>query len=82
MIAAAIDRRSRDQADVAAIYKQLMFAGVQTPREGWIEELHVGLKGTTNQLFLKDRGPRMGGDYVAGWRPGFPGVGMRTATRS
>jgi site-specific DNA recombinase len=56
LIAEALDRLSRDQADVAAIYKRLSFAGVRilTLSEGWIEELHVGLKGTMNQLFLKD----------------------------
>lgn len=52
----ALDRLSRDQADVAALYKRLSFAGVRivTLAEGEITELHVGLKGTMNQLFLKD----------------------------
>ncbi len=47
---------SRDQADVAALYKHLRFAGVGilTLAEGEISELHVGLKGTMNALFLKD----------------------------
>ena len=56
MLTEALDRLSRDQADVATIYKQLSFAGVRiiTPAEGEISELHVGLKGTMNQLFLKD----------------------------
>ena len=52
----ALDRLSRDQADVATLYKQLAFhgAGIATLAEGEISELHVGLKGTMNQLFLKD----------------------------
>jgi DNA invertase Pin-like site-specific DNA recombinase len=52
----ALDRISRDQADIAAIFKQLAFRGVRiiTLAEGEISELHVGLKGTMNQLFLKD----------------------------
>ncbi|WP_093038009.1 recombinase family protein [Ruegeria marina] len=52
----ALDRLSRDQADIAAIFKRLSFAGVGivTLAEGEIGELHVGLKGTMNQLFLKD----------------------------
>lgn len=56
VITEALDRLSRDQADVATIYKQLTFAGVRiiTLAEGEISELHVGLKGTMNQLFLKD----------------------------
>jgi DNA invertase Pin-like site-specific DNA recombinase len=56
VVAEALDRLSRDQADVAALYKRLSFAGVRivTLAEGEITELHVGLKGTMNQLFLKD----------------------------
>ncbi len=56
VVAEALDRLSRDQADVATIYKRLTFAGVTifTLAEGEINELHVGLKGTMNQLFLKD----------------------------
>ncbi|MEY8838343.1 recombinase family protein [Cribrihabitans sp. XS_ASV171] len=56
ILAEALDRLSRDQADIAAIYKRLSFAGVRivTLAEGEIGELHVGLKGTMNQLFLKD----------------------------
>ncbi|MDF3809961.1 MULTISPECIES: recombinase family protein [Rhodopseudomonas] len=56
LLAEALDRISRDQADVATLYKQLKFAGVTivTLAEGEISELHVGLKGTMNALFLKD----------------------------
>ena len=52
----ALDRISRDQADVATLFKHLRFAGVSivTLAEGEITELHVGLKGTMNALFLKD----------------------------
>jgi DNA invertase Pin-like site-specific DNA recombinase len=56
VLAEALDRISRDQADVATFYKHLKFAGVPivTLAEGEISELHVGLKGTMNALFLKD----------------------------
>ena len=56
LVAEALDRVSRDQADVATLYKHLRFAGVTvvTLAEGEISELHVGLKGTMNALFLKD----------------------------
>ncbi|MEM7530529.1 MAG: recombinase family protein [Pseudomonadota bacterium] len=52
----ALDRLSRDQEDIAAIYKRLSFAGIRivTLSEGEISELHIGLKGTMNALFLKD----------------------------
>ena len=50
VLAEALDRVSRDQADVATLFKHLRFAGVQivTLAEGEISELHVGLKGTMN----------------------------------
>ena len=54
--AEALDRISRDQEDIAAVYKRLTFAGVKlvTFAEGEINELHIGLKGTMNALFLSD----------------------------
>ena len=54
--AEALDRISRDQEDVAGFFKRLRFANVKilTLAEGEISELHVGLKGTMNALFLKD----------------------------
>jgi site-specific DNA recombinase len=56
VLAEALDRISRDQADVATLFKHLRFAGVPiiTLAKGEISELHVGLKGTMNALFLKD----------------------------
>ena len=56
VLSEALDRLSRDQEDTAALYKHLYFAGVTltTLAEGEITELHVGLKGTMNALFLKD----------------------------
>lgn len=56
VVAEALDRLSRDQEDVAALYKHLSFAGIRliTIAEGEINELHVGLKGTMNALYLKD----------------------------
>jgi DNA invertase Pin-like site-specific DNA recombinase len=84
VIAEAMDRLSRDQEDVAGIFKRMRFAGVQiiTLAEGEITELHVGLKGTMNALFLKDladktrRGLRgrvekgkAGGGLCYGYRP-------------
>jgi site-specific DNA recombinase len=56
VVAEALDRLSRDQEDVAGLFKRLRFAGVRlfTLAEGEVSELHVGLKGTMNALFLKD----------------------------
>ena len=56
VLSEALDRISRDQEDIAGFYKQAQFANVVTITlsEGEISELHIGLKGTMNALFLKD----------------------------
>ena len=56
VIAEALDRLSRDQEDIAGLFKQLTFADITllTLSEGEISELHVGLKGTMNALYIKD----------------------------
>ncbi len=56
LLSEALDRLSRDQEDIAGLYKRLSFAGIRivTLSEGPINELHIGLKGTMNALFLKD----------------------------
>jgi site-specific DNA recombinase len=83
VIAEALDRVSRDQEDIAAIYKRLRHSDIRllTLAEGEISELHVGLKGTMNALFLKDlalkirRGQR--GRVEAGRIPGGSSYGYR-----
>ena len=83
VLAEALDRVSRDQADTATLYKHLQFARVPlvTLAEGEISELHVGLKGTMNALFLKDlakkthRGQR--GRVENGFSAGAVGYGYR-----
>jgi len=52
----SLDRLSRDQEDIAGLYKRARFAGVRivTLSEGEIGELHIGLKGTMSALYLKD----------------------------
>jgi len=56
VVAESLDRLSRDLADVATLFKHLSYLGVRlwTVAEGQITELHVGLKGTMNALYLKD----------------------------
>ena len=56
VLAEAMDRLSRDQEDIAGLFKRMQFAGVRivTLSEGDVSQLHVGLKGTMNALFLKD----------------------------
>ena len=62
LVAEALDRLSRDQENIAGLFKQLSFAGVRliTLSEGEIGELHVGLKGTMNALYLKDLAHKRG----------------------
>jgi len=52
----SLDRLSRDQEDIAGLYKRMRFAGVNivTLSEGEVSELHIGLKGTMGALYLKD----------------------------
>ena len=51
-----LSRLSRDVADIATFFKRLRFADIvlETIAEGVIGELHIGLKGTMNELYLKD----------------------------
>ena len=83
VVAEALDRVSRDQEDIAAIYKRLRHADVRllTLAEGEINELHIGFKGTMNAIFVKDlaqktrRGQR--GRVEAGKIPGGNSYGYR-----
>ncbi len=87
VVAEALDRVSRDQEDVAGIYKRITHekARLLTLAEGEISELHIGLKGTMNALFLKDlaqktrRGLR--GRVEAGFSGGGNSYGDRVVRR-
>jgi site-specific DNA recombinase len=56
----SLDRISRDQEDIAGVYKRLRFAGVKihTLSEGEIAELHIGFTGTMSALYLKSLGEK------------------------
>jgi site-specific DNA recombinase len=56
ILAEAMDRLSRDQEDIAGLYKRMAYSEVKivTLSEGEVSHLHVGLKGTMNALFIKD----------------------------
>jgi DNA invertase Pin-like site-specific DNA recombinase len=81
VVAEALDRLSRDQEHVAALYKQLSFARVKltTLAEGEINELHVGLKGTMNALFLKDLTQKVRRGLEGRVRQGRSGGGLSYA---
>jgi site-specific DNA recombinase len=52
----SLDRVSRDQEDIAHVYKRMRFLGISivTLSDSDVNELHVGLKGTMNALYLRD----------------------------
>ena len=55
VISEALDRLSRDQEDMARIYKQLAFLDIPiiTLSEGEINEMHIGMSGTMATLYIK-----------------------------
>ena len=85
VLAEALDRLSRDQADVATLFKRLSFHGVQivTLTEGEVSELHVGLKGTMKTSSFSRISPRRQDAACAvAWRQAAPAVATVTAMRS
>ncbi len=58
VIAEALDRLSRSQADTAVLFDDLRFmrVGVRTISEGVVSEMHVGLMGTMNAMALGETG--------------------------
>lgn len=60
VLAEALDRISRDQEDVAAIWKRVEFAGcrLHTVSEGAIGELQIGFTGTMSAVFLRNLGDK------------------------
>jgi DNA invertase Pin-like site-specific DNA recombinase len=87
LVAEAQDRLSRSLRDIADIFERLSAAGVTivTVGEGELSDLHVGLKGTMNAIFLKDlakkvrRGQR--GQVERGRAPGGLAYGYRVIHR-
>ena len=71
-----LSRISRDLGDVAHLYKRLRFLDIEleSVTEGVINELHIGLKGTMNALFLKDLADKTHrGNIAAVLSGGVPG---------
>lgn len=61
VVGESIDRLSRDQVNMAGFFKRLSFAGadIVTLIEGEVSELHIGLKSTMSQIYLKDLAARV-----------------------
>lgn len=73
----ALDRLSRSQSDTARLYELLTFASVrlETLSSGAVNELHVGMEGTMNRLFLVELGKKTRRGLEAKVRSGFSGGG-------
>jgi len=56
VVCEALDRLSRDQADLATIRKELNFLeiGISTLQDGEVGALHIGVKGLLGELYLAD----------------------------
>lgn len=56
VICEALDRLSRDQADLAQIRKTLNFygVGIHTVQDGEVGTIHIGIKGLMGELYLAD----------------------------
>ncbi|RIK92948.1 MAG: recombinase family protein [Proteobacteria bacterium] len=56
VIVEALDRLSRDQEDLAGIYKRLSFAGVEilAVHDGRADQVQVGIRGLVGALYLQD----------------------------
>ncbi len=69
VLAESLDRISRDQEDIAGVYKRLTFAGVRmvTLSEGDISELLIGFKGTMGRSTSKTSPTRRGAACATGW---------------
>lgn len=52
----ALDRLSRDQEDLAGIYKRLSFAGIEimAVHDGRADQVQVGIRGLVGALYLQD----------------------------
>jgi site-specific DNA recombinase len=56
VVVESLDRISRDQADLAMVFKKLKFhdIAIRTVNEGETTDIHVGLRGMFGAMFLKD----------------------------
>ena len=83
----ALDRISRDQEDLAGVYKRLTFAGIDmvAVHDGKADAIQIGIRGLVGELFLRDlkqkvrrgmrgvvRDGRHAGGRAYGYRP-IPG---------
>ena len=87
IVAESLDRLSRDQEDIAAIHKAVLYADARiwTLSEGEVGELHIGLRGTMAAMVRKDTADKvrrgLTGRALAGMNPGGMAYGYRKVAR-
>ena len=61
VLSEALDRLSRDQADMATMYKRLKFWGMPiiTLSEGEVGPMHIGFKSVMNELYIDELGKKV-----------------------
>ena len=77
VIVESLDRLSRDQEDLAGIFKRLSYHEVEilTVNEGKTTSIHVGIRGIVGSLFLADLGAKVRRGHNGRVREGkFPGA--------
>jgi site-specific DNA recombinase len=77
LIVESLDRVSRDQADLAGVYKRLTFYGIEikTVNEGTATRMHIGLRGLVGALYLDDLKQKVRRGFEGRVRDGkFPGA--------
>ena len=83
LLAESLDRISRDQEDLAGLFKRIKFAGadIVTASEGKIGTIHIGMGGTMSALFLEQLADKVRrgqvGRVKAGRIPGGLSFGYR-----
>ena len=72
VISESLDRLSRDQEDLAGIFKRLKFGEIRLiTNEGEATDIHVGIRGIVGSMFLKDLGDKVRRHHSARAREGL-----------
>jgi site-specific DNA recombinase len=77
LIVESLDRLSRDQEDLAGLFKRLNYYEVEirTVNEGVATQMHIGIRGLLGSMFLKDLGDKVRRGHNGRVREGkFPGA--------
>lgn len=84
LIVEALDRISRDQEDMASIFKRLTFQGIEivTVHEGKADAIQVGIRGIVSSLFLTDLAHKVRRGHAGNIREGKHAGGLAYGYRA